>query len=67
MYTDRNFRTKKALKEAVKSGQQIRVFAPHLGKPVEDGREYLEGPWYPTPHTWYAEAEMAQGLIVSVR
>ena len=67
MYTVRNFRTKKELKEALVRGDPGRLYAPGLGKPVENGREYVEGPHYPQPHTWYAEVEMKNGLVVKVR
>ena len=67
MYTDKNFKTKKALKEAVAAGERITIHAPGLGTPKTDGREYLEGPHYPAAHTWYAEVEMKNGLVVKVR
>lgn len=67
MYCERNFKTKKALKEAIKNGEKIGIYAPGLGTPKENGKEYLEGPWYPAPHTWYAEVTMENGLIVSVK
>ena len=28
---------------------------------------YLEGPHYPAAHTWYAEAELINGVIVKVK
>ena len=34
MYTVKNFKTKKALKEAVASGEAVRIYAPGLGTPV---------------------------------
>lgn len=67
MYAVRNFKTKKALKEAVAAGERIRIFAPGLGTPKDDGWEYLEGPHYPKPHRWYAEVLMKDGLIIKVR
>ena len=67
MYTDINFRTKKHLKEAVKSGQNVHVLDPG-GRPTpENGKVYLEGPHYPTPHSWYAEATLKDGRVVSVK
>ena len=66
MYTDINFRTKKALKEAVASGKQIGVFAPGLGTPKLNGTEFVEGP-QDAPHSWYAQVEMKEGIIVKVR
>ena len=66
MYTDRNFKTKKALKDAVAAGQQVTLFAPGMGQPKRDGRETVEGPHYPAPHTWYAQVEMKDGIVVKV-
>jgi hypothetical protein len=67
MYTETNFKTKKALKEAVQKGDKVRLYAPGLGQPQENGREFVEGPHYPAPHTWYAQVEMKDGVVVSVK
>ena len=67
MYTVTNYKTKKALKEAVAAGVQVRLYAPGLGQPVENGTEYLEGPHYPEPHKWYASVEMRDGVVVKVK
>jgi hypothetical protein len=67
MYCEVDFKTKKALKEAVKEGRRLRVYAPGLGTPKDNGPEYLEGPWYPAPHTWYAEVRMQNGIITKVK
>lgn len=67
MYARTNFKTKKALKEAVKAGTgDLTIFAPGLGTPVQNGTETLEGPHYPAQHTWYAQVEMKDGKIVKV-
>ena len=66
MYTTINFKTKKALKEAVAAGQEVRIYATGMGSPVENGFETLEGPHYPAPHTWYAKVEMKDGKVVRV-
>lgn len=66
-YTNTNFKTKKALKDAVKDGRKISLYAPGLGTPKQDGIETACGPWYPAPHTWYAEVEMRHGIIVKVK
>jgi len=47
-YASINFRTKKAFREAVESGQEVR-------------------PWYPEPHKWYAQVEVAEGRVTKVR
>lgn len=65
MYTEINFKTKKAMKEAVASGEQVRVFQPggfFAGK--TDGKITLEGAHYPAPHTWYASAVIENSVIV---
>ena len=65
MYTGQNFKTKKALKEAVAAGKQVGTFQPGGMFPAPlNGRVSLEGPHYPAPHTWYASAEIKDGIIV---
>lgn len=79
-YTVINFKTKKALKEAVASyindpkGEGwskigIRCYNPGLGPDLSNftGKIYLEGPHYPKPHSWYAEAELVNGVVVKVK
>ena len=63
MYTRINFKTKKALKEVVASGRKVTIFAPGLGKPKQNGIEFVEGPHYPALHTWYASVTMKDGII----
>lgn len=67
MYTVKDFKTKKALKEAVAAGERVEIYAPGLGTPKSDGVEYLEGPHYPKPHTWYAQVIMKDGIVVKVK
>lgn len=67
MYTVINFKTKKELKEAVAQGTQVRLYAPGLGSPKENGRECVEGPHYPKPHTWYAEVTVENGIVTKVK
>lgn len=67
-YTDFNFKTKRALKEAFKAGEQIRTYQPGgLFPSKTDGTEYLEGPHYPAPHTWYAAVVIKDGVIVKIK
>ena len=68
MYTSINFKTKKALKEALASGDRIEVYQPGPFKPqwmpdVEYSAS-LEGPHYPEPHRWYASAKICNGCVV---
>jgi hypothetical protein len=67
MYADTNFKTKKAFKEAVASGAKVRLYAPGLGTPKTDGEEFVEGPHYPKPHSWYATVMMKDGIVTSVK
>lgn len=68
MYTDKNFKTKKALKEAVKAGKTIGVYqpGPFGGNPPMEGTVSVEGPHYPAPHTWYARVTLSGGYITKV-
>lgn len=98
MYTDHNFKTKKALKDAVLARQLLTHARDHVqphegyaatslifnralaaiprlsyhqpgpfgGNEVSNGTIYLEGPHYPAPHTWYAQAQVRDGEIVKV-
>lgn len=67
MYTRHNFKSKKALKDAVKNGQKVEVYQPGGMFPgATDGRVALEGPHYPEPHRWYAMADIKGGVIVKV-
>lgn len=71
VYTVVNFKTKKALKDAVASGQKVRVYQPNAdptGAEIpKDGKVALEGPHSPAPHSWYAEAVLKDGIVVKVR
>ena len=67
MYVDPNFPTKKALKEAVAAGLDVSVFSPGPFPAKRDGTEYVEGPHYPKPHSWYAQVEVKDGKVVKVK
>lgn len=45
----------------------VTLFAPGLGTPKVNGTEYVEGPWFPKPHTWYAQVEVKDGIVVRVK
>ena len=68
MYTSKNFRTKKALKEAVANGERIDVYQPNdMGFGTKtDGEVSVEGPHYPEPHRWYARVRIVNGVITKV-
>jgi hypothetical protein len=71
MYTDHDFKTKKALKEAVQLGQRITIYQPNDMFGINDrmdpnGSYSVEGPHYPKPHTWYARVQLKDGYIIKV-
>ena len=76
-YTVRNFKTKKELKLAVANyndrevikGNPVHCYNPGLGPDLSNytGSVTLEGPHYPKPHTWYAQGEMINGVLVKVK
>lgn len=47
----------------------VRCYNPGAGPDLTDynGKVYLEGPHYPKPHTWYAEAILKDGIVISVK
>jgi hypothetical protein len=69
MYTVKDFPTKKALKAALAAGDTVRVYHPGLGseKDPVTGTVFLEGPHYPKPHTWYAQATAVDGVLTRVK
>lgn len=69
MYTTINFKTKKALKEAVKNGEKVTYYqpGPFGGNEPTDGQFCVEGPHYPEPHRWYATCTAKDGVIVNVK
>lgn len=66
MYVTPNFKTKKALRDAVAAGEIVEVFSPGPFPPTRDGRESVEGPHFPKPHRWYARVEVVDGVVMSV-
>lgn len=66
-YVNPDFKTKKAFLLALKGGAQLRPFNPGLGGPITNGTVDIEGPHYPKPHTWYAQVEVVNGIIVKAR
>lgn len=69
MYTHFNFKTKKSLKEAVERGDRVTYFqpGPFASETPKNGTIYLEGPHYPEPHKWYAQATVKDGIIIKVK
>lgn len=73
MYTVKNFKTKKAFKEAVAAqatgGPKITYYqpGPFRGNEPKDGTVFFEGPHYPEPHRWYAQATVENYVVVKVK
>ncbi len=70
MYTTKNFKSKKALKDAIAAGERVTVFQPNdiRSNPTPaNGEVTVEGPHYPAPHTWYAtvlvEADVVRRVL----
>lgn len=68
-YTNTNFKTKKALKDAVNSGVAVYCHEPYTGRQYNDRRiVFIEGPHYPQPHRWYAECHLGDdGRVTKVK
>jgi hypothetical protein len=68
-YSITNYKTKKALKDAVATGEVVQCYQPGLGPDLSNltGKVYLEGPHYPEPHKWYAQAWLKNGVVIKVK
>ena len=65
MYTEINFKTKKALKDAVASGKEVGTWqSGGFFPPKRNGSITLEGPHYPEAHRWYAQARVDENGII---
>jgi hypothetical protein len=53
----------------VATARPVRFYqpGPFGGNEPTDGTICLEGPHYPAPHTWYAEAKIKNGVVVKVK
>jgi hypothetical protein len=73
MYTTTNFKSKKALKDAVAGGKTIGVYQPNdmfgnpKASPEFSGTAAVEGPHYPAAHTWYSTVTIEKGKIIAVK
>jgi hypothetical protein len=69
MYVQPNFKTKKALKEAVREGRNVTIFqpGPFGGEPRDGVVHGVEGPHYPEPHRWYASVTVKDGQVIKVK
>ena len=64
MYTEINFKTKKAMREAFEAGRKLRAFSPGPFPGTATGRDVIEGPQ--GYHTWYAAVTLIDYLIVKM-
>lgn len=69
VYTEINFKTKKALKEAIANGKTVYAYqeGPFASSAPRNGWVSLEGPHYPEPHRWYARALLVDGQVTKVK
>lgn len=73
MYCTINYKSKKALKDAVNAGVKPSVFQPNdifgnpKASPDYSGTVCLSGPHYPEPHRWYATVTIVAGVITKVK
>jgi len=66
-YTVKNYRTGKAVRDALKAGDVIRVYQPGpFSNGALNGTIYLEGPHYPEPHRWYLSGTAKDGVLVKI-
>ena len=66
MYVSPNFKSKKALKEAITNGEKVSAFSPGPFPCRQNDIIAVEGPHYPKPHTWYARVEVVNGYVTKV-
>ena len=72
MYTVKNYRSKKDLKADVANGVCVPIsyadaYLRGIFPAKTDGTEVIEGPHYPEPHKWYAQALLRDGLVIMVK
>jgi len=67
MHTEKNYRTKKALKEDFKLGKVIRTYQPGgMFEGQHNGRVCIEGPHYPEPHKWYCSVVIENDVVTKI-
>jgi hypothetical protein len=73
VYTSENFRTKKALKQAIADGKLVTLwqsndmFGCREARSDFTGEVSVEGPHFPQAHSWYARVSVENGRIVKVK
>jgi len=68
MYISPDFKTKKALREALAAGKPVYVLHPDgiLSIGGHTGMVAVEGPHDPRPHTWYASVRIEGDRVIKV-
>lgn len=71
-YVNPNFQTKKALKDAVASGEKVGVYQPNnmFGVEFNPGQRgiAIEGPHFPKPHKFYCIVDLGEdGYVCKVK
>ncbi len=69
VYVYPNYKSKKALKDAVAEGKTVTVSSaePLLVGDASNGTFAAAGPHYPQPHKWYATVTVKDGKVVKVK
>lgn len=75
-YLSKNYRSKKAAREAVAAGENVSicVVEPQISARQVKSKKHglvtehtITGPWYPEPHKWYGNARINRdGQIVEI-
>lgn len=67
-YVEPNFKTKKALREALAAGKTVVAYQPGGIFPLKTECVLsVEGPHYPEPHRWYARVYVnAESIVTKV-
>ena len=67
-YVNPDYKTKKELIAAVLAGVPHYPYNPSGMFPEpKNGNIVIEGPHYPKPHKWYAQAIVSNGVVTSVK
>ena len=67
MYFTTNYKSKAAAKRDLAAGVEVRVKANSEFDKSGDGEFYVEGPWYPAPHTFYGKVTVKGGVVVNIK
>ena len=66
MYTEYDYKSRKALVADVAAGKRVYCYQPGPFAGQNNGSVALEGPHYPKPHSWYASAVLQDGCIIEI-